>query len=303
MRRVFAGVLAGCLAVLIVASCGGGTTQPSPTPGGGGNGGGGGGGQQPPVNTPPQIKSFSVSDQRIEVGTPVTVTAFVEDAETPLPNLTYTWTADNGTFSGSGPVVTWTAGQDAKTPGDFTLTLTVTEKLPAGSNPAQNTATNSVKVHVNNSPKELADLSLRFLGNFGDSRVTPEICTSEFSDNCPGKKDELKDITDNRHDFLILSSTLRSTGVQVASSRTSATVHTSCAFTSRVITRTPQSGGCLASAGACPFDSVQSVKGDCVTTNVYENGRWWLCKSSFNPEGSATAFARAFFGLNRIELP
>src|SRR5262252_4932253 len=168
MRRVCAGAIASCLAVMIVASCGGGKTEPSPTPGGGN----GGGGQQPPpaVNTPPQIKSFTVSDPRVEVGTPVTVTAFVADAETPLQNLTYTWTADNGTFSGSGPVVTWTAGQDAKTPGDFTLTLTVTEQLPPGSNPAQNTATRSVKVHVNNSPKELADLSLRFLTNFGDSR-------------------------------------------------------------------------------------------------------------------------------------
>jgi hypothetical protein len=302
MRRVSIGVIAGCLALLVVGSCGGGNTQPSPTPGGGGNGGGGGG-QQPPVNTPPQIKSFSLSDPRVEVGKPVTVTAFVEDAETPLPNLTYTWTADNGTFSGSGPVVAWTAGQDAKTPGDFTLTLTVTEPLPSGSNPAQNTATNSVKVHVNNSPKELADLSLRFLNNFADSSVSPQTCTAEFSDSCSGKKAELSDITDNRHDFLILSSSLRNTGVDIDSSRVSATVHTFCQFTSRVITKTPQSGGCLIVPGSCPFDSVQTVQGDCFTANVYESGRWWLCKSNFAAQGAATAFERAFFGIRRLELP
>jgi hypothetical protein len=32
----------------------------------------------------------------------------------------------------------------------------------------------------------------------------------------------------------------------------------------------------------CPFNSVQSVQGDCFTTNVYEQGRWWLCESHFN---------------------
>jgi hypothetical protein len=301
MRRVLTGIVVSCGLAAWLAACGASGTQPTPTPGGGGNDGGGG--QLPPVNTPPQITSITVSDPRIEIGTPVKVTAFVQDAETPLSSLTFTWTADTGAFIGSGPVVTWTAGQDAKTPGDFTLSLTVTEQLPAGSSPAQNTATSTLKVHVNNSPKELADLSLRFLGNFANSSVSPQTCTAEFSDNCPGKKAEVSDITDNRHDFQILSSDLKNTGVQIASNRTSATVHTACSFTSKVITTSPQSGGCLVPAGSCPFGSTQTAAGDCLTTNVYENGRWWLCESHFAPKGALTAFARAFFGTRRIELP
>jgi hypothetical protein len=286
MRRVLCGLIAGCLGVMLVASCGGGTTQPSPAPGGGGNGGGGGGGQQPPANTPPQIKSITASDSRIEVGTPVTITAVVEDVETPLANLTYTWGADNGTFTGAGPVVTWTASPDAKTPADFTLTLTVTERFTILSTPVENVTIGSLKVHVNNSQKELADLSLRFLGNFANSSVSPQTCTAEFSDSCSGKKAEIADITDNRHDFLILSSDLRTTGVQIASNRQNATVHTACSFTSRVITTTPQSGGCLQTPGSCPFGSTQTAAGDC-----------------FAPKGALTAFERAFFGMRRIELP
>ena len=44
----------------------------------------------PPVNnTPPQIKSITASDTRVEVDTPMTITATVEDVETPIANLTY----------------------------------------------------------------------------------------------------------------------------------------------------------------------------------------------------------------------
>ncbi len=297
--RVLGGLAAAVVAALVAGACGGGTTRPSPNPGGGGNGG-----QQAPPNTPPRITSITASDTRIEVGSPVTVTAAVEDTETPVANLTYAWTSDApGTFAGTGAQVTWTAGPDAKTPGDFTLTLTVTERFTSGSTTAENKTSSDLKVHVNNSPKELADMSLRFLTNFADSKVTPQVCTSEFSDTCQGKKDELGDITDNRHDFLILASTLRPTSVNIAAARTTAVVHTSCAFTSRVITHTPQSGGCLADPASCKFDSVQDVHGDCVTNNVYENGHWALCKSSFAPQGALTAFARAFFGIHRIELP
>jgi hypothetical protein len=48
---------------------------------------------------------------------------------------------------------------------------------------------------------------------------------------------------------------------------------------------------------------VQTVQGDCFTANVYESGRWWLCKSNFAAQGAATAFERAFFGICRLELP
>jgi hypothetical protein len=302
MRRILFGMLTACVVAAFITACGSSPATPTPNPGGGGDPGAGG--PPPIVNTPPQIKSIAASDARAEVGTPITLTAAVEDQDTPVANLTYAWTAATGTFTGTGAVVTWVAGQDAKTPADVILTLTVTERYTSGSITVENKASSTTSVHLNNSPKELAELSLRFLGDFATSSVSPEKCVSEFSDSCGGKKEELGDITDNRHDFLILASELRTTGVDIAGSKTTATVHTFCSFTSRVITRDPWSEGCRNEPGSCPFNGVGTAKGDCWTTNVYEKGRWWLCTSRYTPApGMLTSFARAFFGIRGPEIP
>jgi hypothetical protein len=287
-------VFAACALAAALASCGGPGTKPSPP---------GGGGQPPPVNTPPQIRSLTAAAPRVEVGAPVTVTAVVEDLETPVADLTYTWTSSTGTFTGTGPVVTWTAAQDAKTPEDYTLTLTVIERVTNGSITVENTATETATVRVNNSPKELAELALRFLDDFADSRVSPEECVAEFSESGPcgrGKNSELSDIEDNRHDFLILDSRLRTRKVDVAPGGLTATVQTSCSFTSRVITTAPRAESCQV-PGACPLGSVGTVEGDCRTTHVYEKGRWWLCESSFTASSTLTAFGRAFLGIGGPE--
>ena len=299
MRRTTAFGIAAAVAGLIVAACGGPRANPSPIPGGGGNGGGVE--QPPPVNTPPQIKSFTASDTRVEAGVPVTLTAVVEDAETPVANLSFAWTTPPGSGSGtsaSNNSITYTPSTDLKTPGDFEVSVTVTERYTSGGVQAENKATATLKLHINNSPKELAELSLRFLGDFATSSVSPDRCVSEFSDSCAGKKDEFTDITNNRHDFLILSSTLRPTSVDMNASRLKATVHTFCGFSSRIITTEPRS----CSAADCPFNTVQKVEGDCFTTNVYEQGRWWICESHFNGH-LLSAAQRAFMGLRGLELP
>lgn len=285
--------------VLLCAACGGSPVQPGGGTGtGGGNGGGGTGGGGTVTNTPPTVKSITFTDDHAEVGHPIALTATVEDAETPVDKLAYAWSAPTGTFSGSGATVQWTPGADLQTPADVTVTLTVTETYTSGSNQLQNTAKGTVSVHLNNSSKELADLSLRFLGNFADSKVSPDTCVSEFTTSCSGKTDEFSDITGNRHDFLILSSTLRNTGIDPPS-KGKTTVHTFCAFTSRVITQDPVT----CSRGDCPFNSVQSVQGDCFTTNVYEHGRWWLCESHFNGARALGAFERGFFGIRPSDRP
>src|SRR5436305_2106815 len=155
MRRRTAVWIAGLIGTACMLGCG--AKPPTvPTPSGGGNGGNGSGGGT--VNTPPVVQGIVAgADAHAEVGTPITLTATVTDAETPLDQLTYTWSAPTGTFSGSGSSVAWTPGADAQTPADVTVTLTVTEKY--GSPQQTNTATGTVAVHVNNSPKELAELS------------------------------------------------------------------------------------------------------------------------------------------------
>jgi hypothetical protein len=90
------------IAALVVSGCGGNTTKPTPvTP--------------PPVVEPPVVRndapiisSITVSSPRVEADQAVVSTAFVSDAETPLDQLTYQWSATpvNGTFTGSGPIAT-----------------------------------------------------------------------------------------------------------------------------------------------------------------------------------------------------
>ena len=282
------------VAAVIAAACSGSPSKPS----NGGNNGGGGGGV---TNAAPVVKSIAVSDTRVEVGTPITLTATVEDAETPVASLSYAWTIPGGTVSGTGAAVSWTPGEDLVTPGDFTLKLTVTETYTSAGTQKQNTASGEVSVHVNNSPKELRELSLRFLGDFANSKVSPEKCVSEFSNSCNGKKDELADIDDTRHDYEHIGSTLRHTSLSINADRVRATVHTFCSFTVKVITTQPRDEPCQ--NGKCPLGSVGSSTGDCWTNNVYENGRWWLCDSHFTPQRSLLAspgtFTPTFFRRSR----
>ena len=149
---------------------------------------------------------------------------------------------------------------------------------------------------MNNSPKELTDLALRFLGDFANSGISPERCVSEFSDSCNGKKDERADVDDARHDYEHIASTIRHTSLSIASTRMTATVHTFCSFTVKVITTQPREESCQ--GGKCPMGSIGSATGDCWTTNVYERGRWWLCESHFTSIPSLTSpstFVPTFF--------
>src|SRR6187402_2873994 len=175
MRRTWVGSLCALVAALIIAACGSPPVTPSPPPTGGN--GGGGVVEPPPVpNAAPQIKAIVASDTRVEVGTPITLTATVEDAETPVANLEYRWSADTGTFTGNGAVVTWSPAANAQTPADYVITLTVVETYRSSvisSIVLENKATSTLTAHVNNSSKELADLALRFLGDFANSSVSP----------------------------------------------------------------------------------------------------------------------------------
>ena len=280
-RSIRAVTLAAGLALL--AACGGPGAQPTPQPPP----------PPPPVNNPPQIRSLTASDARAEVDAPITLTAVVEDSDTPLANLTYTWSADVGTFSGTGATATWVAGQNASTPADIVLTLTVSERFTSGSVQIENKASSTATIRLHNSPKELREMSVRFLTDFANSKVSPDQCVSEFWDSCSGKRDELADVQRNRHDYEIVGSTLRPTSLSIAPNRLSAIVHTACSFTSRVIVDKPLDPGCQ----TCRKGDVGSTSGDCWTTNVYENGRWWLCTSNYqSATGPLTAWERAFFG-------
>jgi hypothetical protein len=186
------------------------------------------------------------------------------------------------------------------------VTLTVTERYSNGTATVENKAIGTATAHVNNSSKELADMSVRFLRDFADSKVSADRCLGDFNETqatcARGKADEFNDIFMNRHDLEILASTIRPTSVSIALTRTNATVHTFCSFTSKVITGQPLN------CPGCVFGSVGTTSGDCFTTNVYEKGRWWLCESHYaSTSNSLSAFEKALeqalFGIRRRERP
>jgi hypothetical protein len=240
----------------------------------------------PPVNTPPVIDSITASASRTEVDTDVTLTATVRDAETPVSQLTYAWSADAGTFTGTGATVTWRVAKGITTPVDVAIKLTVTENYGSGQ---QNTVSGtSPAVRVHDSPAELTSLSMGFLGDFANSSVSPSTCVRNFSDGCSGKADEKRDIESNREHFTIVNSSLRMRDVRIAGSQLSANMRVECSFTSRI-------DKCEPADKSCVVGKVGTVAGDCLLTGVYEQQKWWLCTSNFSGSQVALGF-RSFFG-------
>jgi hypothetical protein len=240
------------------------------------------------VHTPPVIKTMTVAVSRAEVDQNVAVSAVVEEAEVPVGQLAFAWSANAGTFSGAGPNVTWRLPKGAATtPLDVVISLTVTERWVdafADGSTASHTleatmATAPIRAH--DSVAELTKMSVSFLvDKFGNSSVPPGACLVDFSDTCAkGKSDEMSDIVNNRATFVLLSAQAAVTSIGFNGNRTAAEVVAACTFRDRKI-----SNGDLGMA-----------QGDCLLTAIYEQGRWWLCTSNFN----ATAGAGQMFQFYR----
>jgi hypothetical protein len=230
------------------------------------------------VNIPPTIESVVVAGTRAEADSPIQVSATVKDTETPLGQLTYTWSASpqtgifsgSTTFSGSQALITWRPPKGQKTPDVYTITLTVTEAYTSAGQAKQNSVSASTTgVRYNDSPTEVTQLGRDFLVNkFGNFNVSPAEAVSNFSDSCPGKAAEFENVEDNRANFRILSASFLPTPPTFNSTLTEGTVEGPCQFED-----IPNSG---ANAGKREF-----VSGTCVLTTVYENFRWYLCDSFF----------------------
>jgi hypothetical protein len=245
---------------------------------------------------PPTIDSIAIGVERAEIGDDVAVTATVHDPETAIADLQFAWSADGGTFSGEGASVKWRPPADRATPADYAMRLTVTETYgvadSAGVRPknvVSATSTGTVRVH--NSPKEIGDMSVGFLRDFATSAIPADVAVRDFSDSCKGKAEERSDVADNRVYYDILSSSLNLVNASVASSRMSGNSKVACSFTSLV-------KACQPGRLDCKVGSTEKVTGNCVLTTVYEQRRWWLCDSHFEPFGNGISLsrARAFFG-------
>ena len=104
---------------VVAAACSGPTTPP-PTPP-----------TDPGPQTAPVIRAITVPTSRVEAGVDIALSATVEDAETPLTQLTYQWAASAGTITGSGTTATWTIPKGITAGVDVTVTLTVIDNYQA----------------------------------------------------------------------------------------------------------------------------------------------------------------------------
>jgi hypothetical protein len=230
----------------------------------------------PVTNEPPRIASLTASRNRAEIDTDVTVTATVTDDVTPVDQLTYQWTAADGTFVGTGPQVTWHAPRTIAAPSALDLQLTVIESYsvmtPSGQpEPRENRATASVTVHVNDSYGEIRDVSMGFLDDFANSNNSPAYCVRNFSDSCAGKGAEYSDVEDNRYRYVILSSSLAMRSIDLNADYTFANVDVACGFVSRIV-NWPENPSLVG--------KTETVSGaDCLLTAVYQDWHWWLCDS------------------------
>jgi hypothetical protein len=254
-------------AVFVVSACGSSPAAPPPT-----------------VNTPPTIGTVTTSSQRAEAGQNLQVSATVTDAETPLAQLGYFWSAlpQPGLFVGSGASVVWQVPSGQKTPDLYTLKLTVSESFTTAGQAKQNVVSNSTTVHYNDSPAEITFLSKDFLiDKFGVFSVTPAQAVSNFSDSTTVQPDgdtcnvqkaqELAQITENRMNFHILQTTYSVGSIDFNADKTFATVLGPCTFED--IPQLPDNPN---------YGQRERVSGTCVLTTVYENFQWRLCRSNFN---------------------
>jgi hypothetical protein len=260
-------------------------------------------------NAPPVISSVTARGARpnepshfADLNEEIDVMATISDAETTLDELTYQWSADVGTFTGSGRAVKWRApGSLPTTPADYALTLTVTEQYRTTDESGavvtiENRVTGRATVHVHNSLKEVSDLAYQFLTDFSNSAASPDFVVRNFStDGACGRRQERDEISDNRAKYTINSSSLGS------SPRVTFDFGGRCPMFDG---RPPLRGDSCVQL-ACGWKStvkatgtVQSVSGTCYLTEIYEVSpdRWKLCWSQFR--GSNTLTGEPVTGLS-----
>jgi hypothetical protein len=233
----------------------------------------------PGPNPPPVITSLVAQSTRTnapsnfaDVGEEIAVTATVQDAETPASRLTFEWSADGGTFTGTGASVRWRAPAGVAVPAQLKLTVKVTEPTDGASQSVSSTVT----VRVHDSIKEISDLSVQFLLDFSDSKLAPEYVIRNFYAGCPGRNSELSDVQNNRKNYIINSYKI--------GTPTSATVNFggTCPFRGKTGV-----DGCVQTpvewhATYIPTGLTETSVGTDQTTAVYRESRWWLCDSDFN---------------------
>lgn len=254
-------------------------------------------------NTPPVIVSIRALGSRpneppqfADLGETITLTAFVQDAETPISQLGFEWASNaGGTFSGAGPVVQWRAPGNGSTPSSATLTVTAVEKYqgvdPTGLPLTKETRVSlTTVVSLHDSPSEIGSLARQFLLDFSDSGIRDvSYILRNFSDRCPdGKANETSDVAFNRQHFIINSSSIGFASVSVDFAGT-------CPFRLRSADACAQVPADWTSTSLDDKSKGRVIGVDQVTA-VYDPSRqrWGLCDSDFDGQNATPSSMRGF---------
>ncbi len=242
-----------------------------------------------PPGEPPVITAIAARGTRqnepadfADLGEEIAVAASVQDPDTSSDQLTFEWTAEAGSFSGSGASVKWRAPTTASTPGQVTLTVTVSDRT-------SNRVSASTTIRLHDSTKEVGDLAREFLLDFSDSTKMPAFVMRNFSTSDRCAKDrakELSDVEDNREFYRIESFSIGPATVKVE-------------FASRPCSYVPVPGDacaavpavwdsrCLVTNPECKAGETPHVVGVDYVTAVYDQSQWRLCASYFKGVGTA----------------
>jgi len=123
----------------------------------------------------------------------------------------------------------------------------------------------SLSVHYNDSHAETTTLALDFLRDYANTSVPADQVVRNFSDSCPGKAAELKNVQTNRRDYQMLGGDFSVSLTGLYENRTVGEIVAPCTF--RSVSKTT--------------GRTETTAGTCALTTVYENWRWMLCDSRF----------------------
>jgi hypothetical protein len=214
-----------------------------------------------------------------DLGEEINVTATVQDPDTPSDQLTFDWTGESGTFTGSGGSVKWRAPAQATTPGQVKLTLTVSDRTG-------NVVSSTTSVGLHDSIKEVGDLARLFLLDFSNSTIrSPDVVVRNFSTSArceKGRSAEFEDVVKNRYLYSIESSVVGSASVNFQ-------------FAGKPCSYKPENGDacaavptvwqslCLVTNPECVAGQRPRVEGIDYVTAVFEQPQWKLCASNYGP--------------------
>jgi hypothetical protein len=147
----------------------------------------------------------------------------------------------------------------------YVFTLTVIDDYMAGTQPVVQRTSASLSVHYNDSHAETTTLALDFLRDYANTSVPADQVVRNFSDSCPGKAAELKNVQTNRRDYQMLGGDFSVSLTGLYENRTVGEIVAPCTF--RSVSKTT--------------GRTETTAGTCALTTVYENWRWMLCDTRF----------------------